>query len=285
MNTAVLAGFGFTVLFGLQVVLQSATLKSSVHPLQLLFLVYLACAVILTIVYSVVNRKVFSLRLRGVGLSLFLVATLLWILGDIVTFVGLTTSSSINFSILSRLNLFFTYIGAVVFLREPATFKKGFALCLGFVGSVIVSFHGQRLFFSNGDVLFVLSALFVSGSGLIRQHIGKDVSSLQITYWMFALASVILGIIVALVAPITVIPHIGSVTAIAILAVGGFTFVNYSIIHGGASQFSLIATLLPLMTAVFAYFIHHEVPSVNQLFGGALIIVSIVLFTRNSKRR
>ena len=278
MNLSLYASLGFCLFYGLQIVLQSFFLRGSIHPVQMMFLTNVTSFLLLTLFHGVSNKKVFQIRLQKPILSLFLLATALWIIADMSSMIGLTISSSVNLSILSRLQLFITYIGAVLFLGEGFSGKRILAILLAFVGSLLTVMHGQSIIFSVGDILFLIFTVAISISGLLRQKIAGGMSVHQMTYFMYGISSLVTGIVMLFVAPLHSIPIPGFILGNAFLALLGFTCVNYAIGKGGASQFSLVSSILPFITALFSLLVLKEIPSMYQMVGGAVIVLSIFLF-------
>ena len=285
MNVSILAALGFCLLYGLQIVLQSLYLRGSIHPIQLMFLTNATSFFLLSVFHGSFNRQIFRVTVPKRTLSFFLIATALWIVADMSSMIGLATSSSVNLSLLSRLQVFITYLGAILFLRESVSSKKIIAVFLAFVGSLLTVFRGQSLVFSSGDILFLVFTVAISISGLFRQKTAEHMSTHQMTYLMYGISAATTGAATLVIAPIQTIAIWGFILANAVLALLGFTCVNYAIGKGGASQFSLISCLLPFITAIFSFIILHELPSVYQLAGGMIIVASIILFIGTSWKR
>ena len=285
MNTPLVAAFGFCALYGLQIVLQSSFLKTSVHPIQLMFLTNAVSFLILTVFHAVTNRNMFRIFMTRNVRILFLTATALWIIADMSSMIGLSISSSVNLSILSRLQIFITYIGAVMFLGEVYSPIRVVALGLAFVGSLLTVFRGQMLAFTTGDVLFLVFTAAISISGLLRQKISGQMSVHQMTYLMYGISTAVTGIFTVIYAPLNTIPVPGFIPINAMLSLLGFTCVNYAIAKGGAAQFSLVSSILPFVAAIFSYVLLKEIPTPYQMIGGAIIIGSILLFLTPSWKK
>lgn len=279
MKKALIATLLFCSFFGLQIVMQKLFIKSSIHPLHLNFLTCLTSFILLTIYFSIFNRKIFELKQSNKTLVLFFIATLTWVLADLFSIFGLKISSSINFSIISRLQTFITYFCAVIFLKESLKKNKIIAIFISFIGSIIVVYNFQSAIkISVGDLLFLGFAVLISVSGLLRQGVTKSMNHFQLTYLMYGVASIILGLITFLVFPLTTISVPLFIVFNAIIGLAGFTLVNYAIHQGGASFFSIVATLLPAFTAFFSFLILRQIPTINQIAGAGIISFGIYYF-------
>jgi drug/metabolite transporter (DMT)-like permease len=286
MRQALLATIGFSAFYGLQIVLSKMFLKDAIHPLHLNFLTCLMSFIILSIYFWIFDKKHLSLKIDKKMSGLFLLVTILWIAADMLALTGLKISSSINYSILSRLGVIVTYVLAVLFFKEVFKLNKTIAVILSFIGAITVVYNFRsKVSINVGDLLFLASTASNSISGLFRQRVTKHVSSFQLTYMMFGLGALVLGIITFIFLPLNTIPVPWFILANSVLALIGFNFVNYAIAKGGASFFSVASSLLPVATAIFSFFILKQLPLVNQIIGGFIIVFSIFLFQKKHENR
>ena len=287
MNKALVATLLFCTFYGLQIVTQKLFIKSSIHPLHLNFLTVITSFILLTTYFLIFNRKIFHFQFnknKKIPLLIFL-SSVTWIAADLSSIFGLKISSSINFSILSRLQTFITYFCAVIFLKEALKKNKVLAICLSFIGSVIVVYNFQsRITISPGDLLFIAFALLISISGLIRQQATKDVSPFQLSYLMYGISSIVLGLITFVFLPISNINIWLFIVFNAIIGLLGFNLVNYAISQGGASLFSVTASLLPVFTALFSFIILKQLPTINQIIGAIIVSFGVFLFQSSKKK-
>lgn len=245
------------------------------------FLMSFTSLTLLTVYGLLFNKTIFSFKLVKPVFKPYLIATFLWIVADLFAIFGLKLSSSINYSILSRTTVFFTYFMAVLFFNETYVLNKVASIFLSLIGGFLVVYNFKTTIAINpGDLLFLGFAIFISLSGLFRSKIFKQISPIHLTYLMFCLSTIVLGTLTFFVAPLKTfaIPQI--VIIISILGLLGFNLVNFAIQKAGASFFSVVSSLLPLFVALFSYFILDSLPSINQLIGGLIIIISIYIFQK-----
>lgn len=281
MNKALLATIGFCVLFGLQIVLQQKFLISDIKPLHLSFLTNFGCFLILSVFMLFTKQLSKPVKPGKRTVLFFFISTFFWISADLASMFGLKLSSSVNFSLISRMQVFITYLLAAVFFNEVFKKNKTLSIILSFVGGIFVVYNfNSSLKFNVGDLLFLWFTIAISLSGLLRQSITKNVSPLKMTHFMYLVSSVVLGLLVLLFDPLKKIDIPFFILINSVLAFTGFYFVNLAISIGGATFFSVVSSLLPLFTAVFAFFILQTVPALNQIIGGAVIIFSIFLFRK-----
>src|SRR3989339_463365 len=196
MKKALFAALGFCLFFSLQIVLQKKFLITQINPLQMNFLMNLTSFILLTIYGLIFNKKIFSFKLVRPVLRPYLIATVLWIAADLFAIFGLKMSSSVNYSILSRTTVFFTYFMAILFFEEVYFFNKVVSIFLSLIGSFLVVYNFKTAIAVNpGDLFFLGFAIFISLSGLFRPKIFKQISPIHLTYLMFCLSTLILGLL------------------------------------------------------------------------------------------
>lgn len=281
MKKAFIATLFFCMFYSLQIVFQQIFVRNHIQPLHLNFLSYLLATFILTLYFLFFNKKNLVLLPDKKISSFFLFALFGWILADFCAVYGLKFSSSTNYSILSRLMVFVVYLLSIFFLKERMNVNKTLATIISVVGGFLVIYNFKNTFKINiGDLFFLGTVFTQSISSITRQKVTKHMSSLQLTYLMFLYATIILGVITYLFDPITIMPPIGIIVFNSVVALVGFSLVNYAIQKGGAVFFTLVASLLPVFTAFFSFFILRQTPFLTQIIGGLFIIISIFIFQR-----
>jgi len=281
MRQALFATIGFAAFYALQIVFQQIYVRAAVEPLHLNFLSYALSSIILTFYFLFFNKKALIIKPNKNILFLFCFALVGWMLADFFAVTGLKFSSSINYSILSRLMIFVVFILSVFFLNEKIKLNKIFSSILAVAGSILVVYKfNSQIVINTGDLFFLGTVLVQSISSVARQKVTKHVSSLQLTYLMFTYAAIILGIITFIFFPIKQPVSYKFIIFNSLSGLIGFSLVNFAIQKGGAVFFTLTANLLPVFTIIFSFFILKQLPLPTQIIGGILIIFSIFLFQK-----
>jgi len=281
MNHALIATAAFALIYAFQIVLQQVYVRGSIQPLHLNFLSYTVSTVILTVYFLLFKKKDFIVKPEKKIAPFFIIALIGWMLADFFAVYGLKFSSSINYSILSRLMIFVVFILSVFFLKEKVTLNKILSTILAVVGSILVIYKFQaKLAINWGDIFFLITVLVQSVSSVARQKVTKHMSAIQLTYLMFLYASIIFGIITFIFMPIKSISSYGFILVNSLTGLIGFSLVNYAIQKGGAVFFTLAANMLPIFTILLSFVILRQAPLISQIAGGILIIASIFLFQR-----
>jgi drug/metabolite transporter (DMT)-like permease len=281
MKQALIATIAFALIYAFQIVLQQVFVRGAIEPLHLNFLSYTVSTIILTCYFLLFRKKDFIVKPEKKITPFFFVALIGWMLADFFAVYGLKFSSSINYSILSRLMIFVVFILSVFFLKEKVTLNKILSTILAVVGSILVIYKFQaKLAINWGDVFFLITVFVQSISSVTRQKVTKHISSIQLTYLMFLYASIIFGAITVIFMPIKSISSYGFILVNSVTGLIGFSLVNYAIQKGGAVFFTLAANMLPIFTILLSFIILKQAPLISQVGGGILIVASIFLFQR-----
>jgi len=179
----------------------------------------------------------------------------------------------------------FVFILSVLVFREKVTWIKIFALILALVGTALtVDPKGGEL---TGVLLAISAALIYSVYIIVGTNVMKHVSAVQSSTVIFASAGVVFGLITAfngaqfptvnsgwfamfgIVLIATVIP--------VVTFLAGLDMV-------GPTNASMLSTLEPVVTVLLAAWLFQERLTTVALLGGGLILVAVILLTRNELR-
>jgi drug/metabolite transporter (DMT)-like permease len=171
---------------------------------------------------------------------------------------------------------------SVIVLREKVTGIKVVAIVLALIGTALtVDPAGGQLV---GILLAVLSALIYSVYIIVGTNVMKHVSAMQSSFVIFASASVVYGILMGINGPHFPVTNTGWLGVAGIVLVATVipvaTFLA-GLERIGPTNASLLSTLEPVVTVLLAWLLFGERLQLITVFGGALILVAVVLLTRN----
>lgn len=179
----------------------------------------------------------------------------------------------------------FVFVLSVIVLRENVTWIKIAAIILALIGTALtVDPAGGQLL---GIVLAILSALIYSVYIIVGTNVMKHVSAVQSSLVIFASAAVVYGFLMGMNGP-----HLPG-TSSGWLGIAGIVLIATVIpvatfLAGleriGPTNASLLSTLEPVVTVLLAWWIFGERLQPVTALGGALILVAVVLLTRNEAR-
>lgn len=180
--------------------------------------------------------------------------------------------------------LLYTYpalvmMGSAIFLKERVTLPKVIALCLALGGACIIigaEFQSNLI----GIILSVLAALFYSSYIVISSKVVKAGMGIQSSAFITFGAAVIYGIMNLFMgfSPPT---QFDGFMAVAMIAMISTVLAFWSFFTGiektGPSTASLVSILEPVVTVLASAIILSEKITSNILFGGCLVIISLIV--------
>lgn len=176
----------------------------------------------------------------------------------------------------------FVFILSVIFLREKVTWPKAFALTLALTGAALTANPegGQAL----GVFYAILAAVIYSVYIIVGAGVMKQVSAIQSSLVIFTSAAAVYGTLTLVNG--AHFPQSGSgwwsLAGIVIVAtvIPVATFLA-GLERIGPTNASLLSTLEPVVTVLLAAWLFGERLETPALIGGALILVAVVVLTRN----
>lgn len=188
------------------------------------------------------------------------------------------------------------------FLREPLTRPVLIGMALALIGGIIIGMsdsctwnnglscpsldqvlHGRALF---GNFLALIGALMVAGYLIIGRKLRVKISLVPYIFLVYSTAAICLLIfmVFAKESPFgfSSITYVWIILLALVPQLIGHSTYNWALAHLPAA-FVAIATLgEPIGSAILAYFILSEVPTMAVIAGGVLILLGIYLASRGS---
>lgn len=179
----------------------------------------------------------------------------------------------------------FVFVLSAIFLHEKATRVKIIALTLALIGAALtVNPQGGQL---PGIVYAIVAAAVYSVYIIVGADVMKRVSPIQSSLVIFASAAAVYGTLTALNGAHFPASSSGwwSLAGVVIVAtvipVAAFLA---GIERIGPTNASLLSTLEPVVTVLLAAWLFSERLEILSLIGGALILIAVLVLTRNEMR-
>ena len=180
-------------------------------------------------------------------------------------------------------------LGFCLFLKGTLTKQAVLAILIAFAGSVVIAYSdssvGGALLF--GDFLALVSAVAVAAYTLLGRIVRNSVSTSVYTYVVYvSCAAVLLG--TCLVQGYPLFGYGVSAVIVGLLLSVFSTILGHSIFSWCLKYFSpafVSASKLcePVVASIIAVFLFSELASVQQIFGGAMIIGGVYYYSRIEK--
>jgi drug/metabolite transporter (DMT)-like permease len=223
---------------------------------------------------------------------------LLGFLLDITAFIGLTLSPAGSGTALLKCDIIFVNIISVIIYKERFTKKDWIYSAIMFFGVLMVlgvkvtefTFSGQ------GNIFFILSALFVSINAFVIKSVQLDKKSPTsdnviafynnfITMILFIVSSVVMGTTGQLV---EVWKETG--TAIAVVLAGLGQTLVYVVYYYNLRRFpvwivKVFLLLMPIVASVVSFLLFHETMVANQYIGMIIVLLGALGVLLEQKRK
>ena len=177
---------------------------------------------------------------------------------------------------------FFVMILSVLVFHEKITPVKGIALVLALIGTgLTVDPSGGHIL---GALMAISAALIYSVYIIVGTNVMKHVSAVQSSTVIFASAGFVFGLITAINGAHFPTANSGWFAMIGIVVIATVIPV-VTFLAGlemiGPTNAAMLSTLEPVVTVLLAAWLFQERLNAISLLGGALILVAVILLTRN----
>lgn len=176
----------------------------------------------------------------------------------------------------------FVFILSVIILREQVTWIKVAALVLALIGTALtVDPAGGQL---RGILLAVCAALIYSVYIIVGTNVMKHVSPVQSSMVIFASAGAVYGTLMAVNGvhlPASGSGWLGIVGIVLIATVIPVVTFLAGLERIGPTNAAMLSTLEPVVTVLLAAWIFDERLMPIVMLGGGLILVAVILLTRD----
>jgi drug/metabolite transporter (DMT)-like permease len=244
---------------------------------------FIAAPLLFAIVAGKYRKRLFSFRPHEWFLLVFLGLTGVSLL-YVIQFAALELTTAINASILINSSVLFIAILSFSILGERMSKKRIAGIVMAFIGILVVISNGKLKFFNSstfiGDVLMVFDGLVWAGYTIAGKKILESHQPDLVTAWAFVFGT--LTMIPFLVVRRFYIPAMTltwiSLLYLAILcSIFAYLVWYWALEKEDASRVAVYIYLIPLFTAVMAYFVLNEPIGMLKIIGGFLTIVGIYL--------
>ena len=228
-------------------------------------------------------------KLRALGAKdwaiLLLRAGSMYLLGVALLSKAYTLTYYSNVSFLGALPL--TAVLGFVLLREKVTIQKIVYVLLGFAGVVLVAVkdYSHLLTWGHGEILALIASLFFSVSYIARKFQSDALNNKEIAVMMFAIAALLTLATSAFVFR-EGLPRIVHGSDVLVLAAAGlFNVINLFLTNYGFQKVdAVLASNILMLESAFAVVLglifFAEMPTLRDLLGGAIIVLSAILMNR-----
>ncbi len=168
-------------------------------------------------------------------------------------------------------------------LKEKLTLKKVIYVLLGFIGVVFIAVqdYSNLLSWGEGELLALISCIFFDISYIARKWQKDYLSNKEITVLIFFVSSILLfGTSLFMQEGIPHVEQFSGIVLLVILASALFNVANLFLTNYGFQRVEAVLagnllTLEVVFALLFGISLYQEIPSLKEIIGGLLIILSI----------
>ena len=179
-----------------------------------------------------------------------------------------------------------TALLAIWFLKERTSLEHWISVVFVIAGMLIIFFDrlgGGRLL---GNLLAIASAFTFSFVIIFmrKQKDGEPLEAFLLSHWITA--AIGLGATFFMPLPVFTIKTIGAISVMGIFQMGFSSILfSYGIKRISAINSNLIAMIEPVLNPVWVLLIIGEIPTINTIIGGAIIIAAVTTASIVSAKR
>ena len=233
-----------------------------------------------------------NLLLKNKLLILEMAITGIVLSNTLIYYAGRTTSVT-DMSLLNALGPLLLILLSHIFLKTTVSKKQMLGILCGLLGVLIIITKGNLNLFNNfsasiGDFFMLLNALCFAFYGFLQYKKPKEISQ-TLMLSVTALIGIILMIPVVLIEQLPTFPilELNRLDWSAIIYLGIFNSVlsylawNSALIKIGAVKTGGLYYLLPVFSAIEAFFILGQSIHLTQIIGGLFIILGIIFINKH----
>ena len=234
-----------------------------------------------------IREELFQIDKRELLLSVF--SGLFLAIHFVLWFESLQHTSVASSTSIVCTEVIWVALGFCLFLKGTLTKQAVLAILIAFAGSVVIAYSDSTAGDAHlyGDILALVSAVAVASYTLLGRIVRNSVSTSVYTYVVYvSCAAVLLG--TCLVQGYPLFGYGVSAVIVGLLLSVFSTILGHSIFSWCLKYFSpafVSASKLcePVVASIIAVFLFSELPSVLQIFGGAMIIGGVYYYSRIEK--
>ncbi|WP_432352552.1 DMT family transporter [Sporosarcina sp. A2] len=206
-------------------------------------------------------------------------------------FESLNYTSVASSTVLVTLQPIFAFAGTYFFFKERLSLKTILSAVVAISGSVIISFGdfqlGGTAFY--GDMLALIGCALITAYLLFGQDVRQRLSLVTYTFVVYSISSVTLFFYVMIKGE-SFGPHSQSdwmwfVLLALIPNLLGHTLFNWAIRWVSTNAISIAILFEPVGASILAYYIFHESLSAAQIVGGIVVLLGILLFVVDGRKK
>lgn len=165
-------------------------------------------------------------------------------------------------------------------------------IILTLIGGIVVAWTNRTesgVSVSYGNIMAVIAALMLASYSFIGSKVRRTCSNTSYTFVVYGVSAVILNIMVLFsdysfsgYGAVNYLTALGMAIFASLL---GHSVLNWAVKYISPTLISMVRVLQPVFGTIWAIILFSEFPAPNQIIGGVIIIVGILIYTKTQARR
>ncbi len=244
---------------------------------------FFASMVLIPIALLKKREELFSINKKQ--LILCVISGILLGLHFLSYFESLQHTSVANAVVLVDTEVFFVALAIIFIFKQSISKAAWIAIIITFIGSIVIALAGISGYTNPmfGNTLALLGAIFMTGYTLIGSRVRKNVSTTVYTALVYGTSAITIFILslfmnVSLVGYRPINIGMGFCLALFCTLLGHSVF-NWGLKYESASYISAVKLLEPVFATIISIFLFSEIPSMQVVIGGLLVLFGIYLYS------
>ena len=197
-------------------------------------------------------------------------------------FIGVVTMPLAEVYTLPNVSPIFITLAGIFIFKEKIGLTRSFTVLLGFIGMLIV-INPINLNFNYFFIFPLLAAITVTFREIITAGFSKKTHSLHIVFTSSLVVTIFTGFITIFTYTPINIEYLYLILMASLFVTIANIFLYKSVVTAPLSITSTFRYSIIIFGIIFAYLILKEIPNMNMLIGGTIIIFSGIFIIRREK--
>lgn len=201
-------------------------------------------------------------------------------------FTALQYTSIASAVVLVDLDVLFVAFAMLLFFRQKLSRRAWMSIALALFGSVVIA-TADTTVGSNpllGDALALLGAIFIASNTMIGSVCRRNMANSVYTFFVHVFVALSMLAVVLVTgtplvghAPVNFATALGMAVCCTLL---GHSIFSWGLKYLSPAFISMVKLIEPVISTILALTLFTEVPSPQEVVGGAIVIVAVGLFSR-----
>ena len=197
-------------------------------------------------------------------------------------FIGVVTMPMAEVYTLLNISPLLIILSGMLIFKEKVGLKRLLAVFIGFIGMLIV-INPNNLNFNYFFIFPLLAAISVTAREIITAGFPKKTNSLHVVFTSSLIVTIIAGLITIFTYTPINTEYINIILITSLFVTIANIFLYKSVIIAPLSITSTFRYSIIIFGIIVSYFILKEVPNINMLIGGTIIIISGIFIIQREK--